>query len=206
MGRWFGLAVLALVWGASCKSSEPPASNGDDDAGDDDGGACSPCIISGVGISCGAADCVDGVEYQCSPGGEGAIQIGICGDDGDDGGDASYVTLDSGVDTGPCTPSCLNACNIDDGCGNTCQCTGDEVCNTLSNVCTNGCQNTAGQACVPGSSVLADCCIDDTQCATNDSGISSCCAATGIPGLCQSNADCCDYPQVTCDTSTDQCQ
>jgi hypothetical protein len=208
MLRWLFLALCfsATAFAASCKSSSPPSSSGDDDAGDD-GGACAPCQISSTEIACGAIACVDGVEYQCSVGGEGAIEIQICSDVGDDSGssDSGFVTLDSG-DTGTCNPSCLPGTCGDDGCGGTCMCTGADICNTLSFLCTNGCQNSAGDTCTPGSADLTLCCVDDTMCKTSEAGVSNCCAASGVPGVCQSDGDCCGFPEVHCNTSTAECQ
>ncbi len=206
MLRWLFVALCAVALASSCKSSTPVSSGDDDDDAGDEGGACAPCLISSVAISCGAADCVDGVEYQCSPGGEGAVQIGLCGgDDTTDGGDAAFVTLDSG-DAGPCTPVCLPGTCGEDQCGGTCTCSAADVCDPLSHLCTNGCVNTAGQACTPGSVDEMECCADNTMCNTTEAGVSTCCAVTGVPGVCQNNADCCDYPQVHCNTSTAECQ
>jgi len=208
MLRWIFLvlAFSAAVFAPSCKSSTPSSSSGDDDDDAGDDGACAPCEISSTEIPCGAVACVDGVEYQCSVGGEGAIEIQICSEDGDDSGatDGSFVTLDSG-DTGPCMPNCLPGTCGDDGCGGTCQCTGADICNTMSFLCTNGCQNTAGQACTPGSVDLTLCCTDNTTCNTSEAGVSSCCAVTGVPGVCESDGDCCGFPQVHCNTSTNEC-
>jgi hypothetical protein len=205
MIRWLFVGLCALAFAASCKSSTPTGSGGDDDDAGDDGGACSPCLISSVAIPCGGADCVDGVEYQCSPGGEGAVQIALCGDDSDGGDDSAFVTLDSG-DTGPCSPLCLAGTCGDDGCGGTCMCSADDVCDSMSHLCTNGCDEMAGDPCTPGSVIFADCCIDNTMCNTSEAGVSACCAVTGVPGTCQNDGDCCAYPQVHCNSSTAECQ
>lgn len=196
MRGWVVLALAlagAAAFGACKKSDGAGGTGSGDDAGD---ASHCPCIVplgdagGSASVACGTTQCVGGTdEWYCSAEGSSA-DMGPCPPPEDDAGNV----IDSG-----CTPTCpMNACNIDDGCGNLCQCTvpGD-VCQ--NGVCGNGCGQSVGGYCGLGGDASTSCCQSGLECkASGDAGVPTCCAITGL-GTCTADTDCCDYPSVHCD-------
>lgn len=195
-----------MLAGAACHHA---ASGDENDAGDDGDGACSCGIATNTGevsIACAATQCVGDTVYLCSDG--TPLITGTCGDGGGelpdsatDGPDASMgcVTGCNGVQCGEPDPS---------GCGVTCGCANGVACS--GGMCGNGCSALAGSPCFAGNEDPQTCCQQGNQCIVKDSGASVCCAQTStasfVGGLCQTSADCCDYPTVQCNPGTGTCQ
>lgn len=190
-----GWVVLGLAMAAAFAACSKSSGGGTSSSGDDGGDASEcPCVVP-VGdagqtatLACGQHACVGGsVYYYCSAEGT-AYAMGSCPPLEDDAGN-----FDSG-----CVPNCpQNACDINDGCGNLCQCLTGGVCQ--NNVCGNGCALMAGDYCGIGGDASTSCCQAGLNCqSSGDAAVTTCCAVTGV-GICTKDTDCCDYPSVHCD-------
>jgi hypothetical protein len=193
MKGWIVLALAAAAAFAACGKSNGGGGTGSNGGDAGDAAEC-PCVVdvddagATAKVTCGQHACVGGSAYwYCSAEGT-AYFMGSCPPVENEAG---------GFDSG-CTPVCpQGACNINDGCGNLCQCSAGLLCQ--NNVCGNGCAQMAGDYCGFGGDASTSCCQAGLECQPRgDASATSCCAITGL-GICTKDSDCCDYPGVHCD-------
>lgn len=100
-----------------------------------DGSACTQSDTCQAGVCVGGAPVVCTALDECHDAGTCSPATGNCSNpQKPDGSPCSSGTCAGGVCT--CQPSCApGSCDVDDGCGGICGCSGGQICNTATDLC-----------------------------------------------------------------------